>query len=73
METNNLLISRNGAIVEKLLKSYSTSDADRENLIETLLTAENPFDLSYDISEERSISRKILNKFFNVLELDLED
>jgi DNA-directed RNA polymerase beta subunit len=73
MEVTNLLITKNGELVEKLLKSYSTSDEDRERLVADLLTSKTPLQLETNIGRANSINRQILQKYLNVLELDLED
>ena len=73
METENLLLSKNGKVLEKLLKSYSTSKVDRENLVKQLLTAPNPFNIDVKLDPDTSINRKILDKYLAVLELSLEN
>lgn len=73
METENLLLSKNGKVLEKMLKSYSTSKVDRENLIKQLLTSPDPFNIDVELDGSTSINRKILEKYLSVLELSLED
>jgi hypothetical protein len=73
MEVTNLLIPKRGDLVEKLLKSYSTSDEDREKLVADLLTSKTPLQLDTTIGRANSINRQILQKYLNVLELDLDD
>ena len=73
METENLLLSKNGEILERMLKSYSTSRTDRENLVKQLLTAPDPFNIDIHIDDDTSINRKILEKYLAVLELSLEN
>lgn len=74
MEVDNLLLTKSGEAVEKILKSYSTSKVDRENLINELLTAPDPFNCKININnEEHSINRKILEKYLSILEISLED
>ena len=74
MEVDNLLLAKSGDAIEKILKSYSTSKTDRENLINELLTAPDPFNCTIKINnEEHSINRKILEKYLSILEISLED
>ena len=73
MEVTNLLIPKRGDLVEKLLKSHSTSNDDKEGLIYDLLTSESPLKLNTQLSNSRSINRDILQKYLNVLGLDLEE
>lgn len=73
MEVDNLLLSKSGVAVERLLKSYSTSKEDRKDLVVNLLQAPNPFDASVKIQEGKSINREILEKYLGVLELSLLD
>lgn len=72
-EVDNLLLTKSGEAVEKILKSYSTSKDDREKLINDLLTSPNPFEGTITINkDDTSINRKILEKYLAVLELSLE-
>lgn len=73
METTNLLISKRGDIVEKLLKSYSTSEEGRSNLVADLETSQDPLNLKVINDDTYSINRKILEKYLGVLELSIED
>lgn len=73
MEVDNLLLSKSGVAVERLLKSYSTSKEDRTELVENLLQSPNPFDTDVTIQEGKSINREILEKYLGVLELSLLD
>jgi len=73
MEVTNLLIPRRGDLIEKLLKTFSTSEEDRSGLVEDLLKSKQPFQLTTQIGRDNSINRQILQKYLNVLELDLED
>jgi DNA-directed RNA polymerase beta subunit len=73
MEVTNLLIPKRGDLVEKLLKSHSTSNEDKERLIYDLLTSETPLKLNTQLTDSRSINRDILQKYLNVLGLDLEE
>jgi DNA-directed RNA polymerase beta subunit len=73
MEVTNLLIPKRGDLVEKLLKSYSTSEEDRKALITDLLKSTNPFEMKTHLTEEYSINRQILQKYLNILELEIED
>jgi DNA-directed RNA polymerase beta subunit len=73
MEVTNLAITKRGDLVEKMLKSYSTSDEDRSKLITDLLVSNNPLLLKIQESKDESINRKILQKYLNILELEIED
>lgn len=73
METSNLLIANRGDLIEKYFKSQSTSEEDRINLVNQILTADNPMQLNVSITGANSINRKILNNYLQVLEVELED
>jgi len=73
METTNLMVSKRPDLVEKLLKYYSTSEDDREYLIDHLLTVHDPFNLDLPQPKTKSINRQILDKYLNILDLELED
>jgi DNA-directed RNA polymerase beta subunit len=73
MEVTNLMIPKRGDLVEKLLRTYSTSEEDRNNLIRDLLLEPNPLNLNVKTGKEYSTNRQILQKYLNILELDLED
>ena len=73
MEVTNLMIPKRGDIVEKLLKSYSTSEKERANIVADILESDTPLKLNTELGRGESINRQILQKFLNVLELDLED
>jgi len=73
MEVTNLMMAKRGDIVEKLLKTYSTSSNNRTTLIEDLLTSKTPLNLDVQLDQEQSINRQILEKYFNILDLGLDD
>jgi hypothetical protein len=73
MEVTNLMLTKRGDLVEKLLKTYSTSEKDREDIITDLLSSKTPLDMKTSVRDNQSINRQILQKYLNVLELDLED
>jgi len=73
MEITNLMILKRGDLVERLLKSYSTSEEDRSNIVADLLESDTPLRLETKLGRQESINRQILEKFLNVLELDLID
>jgi DNA-directed RNA polymerase beta subunit len=73
MEVTNLMIPKRGDLVEKLLKSYSTSEKERANIVADILESDTPLKLNTELGRGESINRQILQKFLNVLELDLED
>jgi hypothetical protein len=73
MEVTNLMITKRGDLVEKLLKTFSTSEEDRDQLIKDLLTQSNPLNMTTSIGKAYSTNRQILQKYLNILELDIED
>lgn len=73
MEVTNLLVTKRGDLVQKLLKTYSTSEGDRKSIIVDLLKDSNPLQMKTHLSEQYSINREILQKYLNILELELED
>ena len=72
-ENSNLLLTKNGEALSTLLRSYSTDEEDRRNLVKKLLTSNNPFNINIDIGDSVSINRKLLNKYLEVAELNLID
>lgn len=73
MEVANLHLTKRGDIVAKMLKAYATSQTDRQELIKKLLLSPNPTNIDVELSEGKSINRQILDKYFDVLELSIED
>ena len=73
METTNLMVAKRPDLVEKLLKYYSTSEDCREAIIDELLLAEDPFNLDLPEPNEKSANRQMLDKYLNLLDLELED
>jgi hypothetical protein len=73
MEVTNLFISKRGDLVERFLKTHSTAEDSRELLIRDLLSNPNPFRMTTEIGRQYSINRQILQKYLNILELELED
>lgn len=73
MEVTNLMITRHPEMVEALLKSYSTSEEDRNHLVYNLQTLKDPINMKIQLEDDYSINRKILEKYLNVLELGLEN
>lgn len=73
METTNLMIAKRPDLVSSLLKSHSTLEGDRVNLITGLLTSDNPFKYHTELTGEASITRQNLNKLLDVLDLELSD
>lgn len=71
MEINNLLISKDEKMVNKLLRTYSTNKEDRHELIRMLLTSNKPFELRTFISNNKSISRVALDEYLKVLDLEI--
>jgi len=81
MEVTNLMLPKRGDIVEKFLKTYSTSSKLRSQTILSLLDpgkdengkSINPLNMKLKFGYDKSISRQILEKELNVLELVLTD
>jgi DNA-directed RNA polymerase beta subunit len=73
MEVTNLMITKRSDIVEKLLKTYSTSEEDRVKLVEDILVSDNPLKINSELNGDSSINRKVLNSHLNVLGLKLEE
>lgn len=73
MESENLLITRRPDLVSRLFRTYSTEAESREDMITKLLTAKDPFNLEIKGSDNKSITRQMLDKYLMVLELGLED
>lgn len=80
MEVTNLFLAKKPEIVERLLKTYSTNNEMREELIKKLVSPgntegkkDNPLNFSLDLPNEKSINREILERYLNVLELGLID
>ena len=82
MEVNNLLLTKNGEALEKLLKCYSTNQEMCEETIRNLLVSSTTedgkkkdiFNSDLQVREDKtSISREILEKHLNLLELGLID
>lgn len=80
MEVTNLLLSKKPEVVERMLKTYSTNNEMREELIKKLVSPgnsegkkDNPLNFSLDLNIEKSVNREILERYFNVLGLGLVD
>lgn len=81
MECTNLMVAKHPELVEKLLKTYATSEAMREEVIVQLLNPGrtddgeliNPLDMDLDVRNKKSTNRRILEKFLNVFECDIFD
>jgi hypothetical protein len=83
MEVTNLAISKKPELIEKLLKTYSTNEELREDVIMQLLRPprdekgnfKDPLnmDLDVNLTDNRSVSREILEKYLNVLGYSLLD
>ena len=83
MEVNNLMISKDSSVVEKLLKTYSTNEELRESTIRQLLCPDrnsngysrDPLNMNIevDLKNSKSVSREILEKYLNVLGYSLVD
>ena len=83
MEVTNLMLARKPELIEKLLKTYSTNEDLREDTITQLLRPprdesgnfKDPLnmDLTVNLTDNRSVSREILEKYLNVLGYSLLD
>lgn len=76
METSHLLLTKDPKTVSKLLKSYSTNERSREDLIKNLIDPREDDDimnLDFNMKDETSINREILEKYFNLLGISLID
>ena len=83
MEVTNLLITKSPEAIEKLLKTYSTNEEAREQIITQLLSPgklpnghlKNPLNMDLDVNlkDNRSVSREILEKYLNVLGYSIID
>lgn len=73
MEVTNLFITKRSDIVERMLKTYSTSEVDRMQLVNDILASDNPLKINARVSGESSINRKVLNSHLNVLGLKIID
>lgn len=84
MEVSNLMIPKRPDLVEKFLKTYSTNQELREDLICQLLNPGldpesgkkiNPLDMDIksDLKDNHSIPRDLLEKYFNLLGYTLVD
>lgn len=82
MEVTNLMLTKRGDMVEKLLKSYATNEDARQKTVLQLLNPGvdnlghtlDPLNMDLDIDlSEKSISREILEKDLSVLGYTLVD
>lgn len=81
MEVSNLLLTKDGKTIEKLLKSYSTSKTSRHQTIAALLDPgeneygekNNPLNMDIPVKDSESINRSILRNYLSILELGLID
>ena len=73
METEALFVTKRPDLVAKLLRTYSTSMDDRQDLVEQLVTAKNPLSINARKLEYKPITRQILDNYLSVLELKLDD
>ena len=73
MEVANLMLCKDPEIVGEFMQTYSTSRIGREALVEKLLTAPDPLNITVEYTEDKSITRRILDQYLKVIELGLED
>lgn len=73
METTNLLITKDGDAVSKMLRTYSSSERDRMKLVQDILTAKDPLRIKTELVDNTSANKKILNAYLYVLGLELKD
>lgn len=64
MEVMNLCMMNDSAAVARFLSIYANSPYNRESLVRTILTTNNPLCISNVPVESSSLNRKMLNAFF---------
>jgi len=73
MELTNLLSSKRGDIITKLVRTYAAGDSDRLQLNELAIKAPDPFNIDVNLdTSESGTSRKILDKYLSLLDIQLE-
>lgn len=72
MEVANLLICQDPELVNQFMQQYATNKQGREELITTLLTANNPLNITVNYTDDKTITRRILDQYLKVLELEIE-
>ena len=73
METSYMYLSQRPELVAKMLRAYSTNMEDRQNLVELLITAKDPLNVTLPEQSGKSITRQMLDNYLAVLEIELED
>lgn len=73
MEQMYMEITKRPDLVSKLLRSYSTSTEDRQNLVELLVSAKDPMNISIPEPSGKTITRQMLDNYLAVLEIALKD
>jgi hypothetical protein len=73
METSNLLSSKRGDIVSKMIRTYSSGDSDRLNINESALLADDPFNMDIRLdTAETGTNRKIVDKYLSLLDIAID-
>ena len=73
MEQMYMQITKRPDLVSKLLRAYSTSTEDRQNLVELLVTAKDPLNIKIPEQTGKPITRQMLDNYLAVLEIALKD
>ena len=73
MEVAYMYLSQRPELVAKMLRAYSTNMEDRQNLVELLITAKDPLNVTLPEQSGKSITRQMLDNYLAVLEIELED
>ena len=73
MEQMYMQITKRPDLVSKLLRAYSTSTEDRQNLVELLVTAKDPMNIRIPEQTGKPITRQMLDNYLAVLEIALKD
>ena len=73
METSYMYLAQRPDLVAKMLRAYSTNMEDRQVLVEKLLTADDPLNITLPEQSGKSITRQMLDSYLSVLEVELED
>lgn len=73
MEQMYMQITKRPDLVSKMLRAYSTSTEDRQNLVELLVTAKDPMNIRIPEQTGKPITRQMLDNYLAVLEIALKD
>ena len=75
METQNLMILNDETRLVRFMKQYSSSEKDREFIIETLLKINNPYLIKKieRVTDATDNIRSIINEYFRVIGIEITD